>query len=202
MTDKNPKVGTDARLFGVSETDHNVTGGLYQVWTPVQVNSTGQFEVSIAAPLEFPADGLGNSTSVKVLNRNLLFNGASWDRERNNTEETVLASAARTATVNSADFTNYNAKGLHVIVNVTAFAAGASIIPFIQGKDPVSGTYYDILEGLPITTTGINIIKVFPGISAVVNSSASDVLPRTWRVRVTHADTKSITYSVAGALVL
>lgn len=144
-----------------------------------------------------PAQG-----GLNVVNFPYAFNETSFDAVRNNTEETILASAARTATVNSADFTNYNAKGLHVIVNVSALTATPSITPIIQGKDPISGTYYDILEGLPITTTGINILKVYPGISAFVNQSASDILPRTYRVRVTHADTDSITYSVAGALII
>lgn len=130
-----------------------------------------------------------------------VFNETSFDRVRGNTEGTVLASAARTASVNSADLINYNSRGLHLIINVSALAATPSIIATIQGKCPISGTYYTILAGVAITTTGINIIKVYPGISAVVGASASDLLPRTWRVAMTHGDADSITYSVAFALV-
>ena len=35
-----------------------------------------------------------------------------------NTEQTVLSSAARTATIFSKDFINHNAKGLHLIADV------------------------------------------------------------------------------------
>ena len=208
MTDKNPKVATGARIEGVFQTDHATTGQNYQIWTPLRVDQNGILisqlvDSSGLSLFKTVADGYNNLLSaLPTIPYNILFNGSTWDRQRANTEETLLASAARTATLNSADFTNYNAKGLHVVINVTAIAATPSIVPFIQGKDPISGTYYDILEGLPITTTGINIIKVYPGISAVVNVSASDLLPRTYRVRVEHGDADSITYSVAGALVL
>ena len=211
MTDKNPKVSTGARIEGVYQANHVGAGHNFQIWTPIRVSENGTLFTQLV-----DSDGLTLfktpstdsfsqfTSSLPVINFNYLWDeaGATFNRERGNSEETILASAARTATLNSADFINYNAKGLHVVINVTALTAAPSIVPFIQGKDPISGTYYDILEGLPITTTGINIIKVYPGISAVVNVSASDLLPRTYRVRLEHANGNSITYSVAGALVL
>lgn len=133
---------------------------------------------------------------------NYLFDGTQFDRARNNTQETVLASAARTASVDSTDFTNHNAKGLHIIVNVSAITATPSIIAAIQGKDPVSGNYYDLLVGTAITTTGINVLKIYPGIGQIANGAASDLLPRIWRVSIAHADVDSITYSVGANLVL
>lgn len=179
----------------INNPDETDDGGIIQ-WVTL-TDSTGTGLTSVLTD--------GSTALITGLNTNSfgrLFNGSTWDRERSNTEETFLASALRTATVNSADFTNWNAKGLHVIIDVSVISASPSIVTFVQGKDPVSGNYYDILEGLPITTTGINIIKVFPGISAIVNASASDILPRTYRVRVEHANTDSITYSVGGALVV
>lgn len=192
--------GSSNRVYGepigsVLNNGDSGDGGVIQ-WVTL-VSSDGDQIVAQYGD-NFPTNVVGLNTN----SFNRLFNGTAWDRTRGNTEETILASAARTVTLNSADFINYNAKGLHVIINVTALTAAPSIVPFIQGKDPISGTYYDILEGLPITTTGINIIKVYPGISAVVNVSASDLLPRTYRVRMVHANGNSITYSVAGALVL
>jgi hypothetical protein len=130
-----------------------------------------------------------------------MFNGTAWDRKRSNFESTLLASAARTATVASADQTNWNGKGAHVIINVTAIAATPSVVPTIQGKDPVSGSYYDILVGNAITATGMTVLKVYPGIGVVVAGAASDILPRVWRVNMTHADADSITYSVAAVVV-
>lgn len=199
----------DVRLYGAPQSLQSGESGIAGTWEPVLITSFGGFEtvmVNASGTTILTTIGDGDApvsvSNIPVQSFNTLFNGTNFDRERANTEETYLTSAARTATVNSADFTNYNARGLHAIINVTSITSTPSIIPFIQGKDPISGTYYDILEGNPITTTGINILKVYPGIAAVVNASANDLLPRTYRVRVTHADTDSITYSVAGTLVL
>lgn len=126
----------------------------------------------------------------------------SWSRERSNENPTVLSLTARTATVNSSDFKNYNARGAHFIVDVTAITATPSITVKIQGKDPGNGNYYDLLVSSAITAVGVTVLKVYPGITAVANLAANDVLPWDWRVRVEHADTDSITYSVGANLVL
>jgi hypothetical protein len=114
-----------------------------------------------------------------------------------NVESTVLASAARTATVSSSDLTNNYLRGGHIIM--TSITSSPSVVPTIEGKDPISGTYYTILTGIAITATGITILKVYPGAAAAVNAIAADVLPKTWRVTMTHGDADSITYSVAFA---
>lgn len=112
----------------------------------------------------------------------------------------VLPSAARTtAQVNSSDISNLTWSGVHVIVNVTAFVSG-TYTPKIQGKDPVSGTYYDILVGPAIGATGATVLKVYPGITTVANGAASDVLPRVWRVQLNGAASQSMTFSVGANL--
>lgn len=138
---------------------------------------------------------------LAVEGRNALFNGTTWDRQRGNTELTLLASAARTATTASADQTNYNARGLHVAINVSAIGT-SNLTVTVQGKDPISGTYYTLLAGANITTTGINILKIYPGITAVANGSAADILPRTFRVNCVKGDGSSWTYSVSASLVI
>ncbi len=65
---------------------------------------------------------------------------------------TVLASAARTATVSSAAVVGENHRGAHVII------------------------------------------------TAAANTAVSDVLPARWRVTMTAADAKSVTYSVVANL--
>jgi len=113
---------------------------------------------------------------------------------------TLFASAARTATASSDD--QYSSEpGLHLVIDVTAVAATPSVVPTIQGKDALSGKYYTILTGAAITATGTTVLKVYPGIEPLANGAASDVLPGTWRVTMTHADADSITYSVAAHLV-
>jgi hypothetical protein len=113
-----------------------------------------------------------------------------------NTVFLLLPSAVRTATTNSADQANPAWRGGHVIMNVTAVPGVDSITMNIQGRDPVSGTYYTILQGLAETTTGIKVYKVYPGITAAANASASDILPSLWRVSITHSAGSNFTYSV------
>jgi len=179
------------------------------IFTPLKLHSTGFTGAilintsgnSILTSInDFLVPALNNIVPTSAFN--MQFNGTQYERQRGNTQETFLASVARTVNTNSADFTNHNARGLHVIINVSAIVTAPSIIATIQGKDPVSGLYYDILQGLPITTVGINVIKIYPGTAAVVNTSANDILPRTYRISVAHANANSITYSVAGALVI
>lgn len=136
--------------------------------------------------------GAGNALMVVPA----LSNGTTLDSPRNNAESTALASAARTATVNSSDLTNYNGRGCHVVIDVTAIVATPSLVVKIQGKDALSGKYYDILVATAITATGTTVLKVYPGITPTAGASASDMLPRTFRVRVEHADADSATYSV------
>ena len=113
----------------------------------------------------------------------------------------LLDSKARTASENTPDQTNFGHKGLHLIIDVTLDPALASVVPTIQGKDPLSGKYYDLLVGLAIVATGTTVLKVYPGIAASGNVAASDILPSIWRLQLVHADADSITYSVAAVLV-
>lgn len=124
-----------------------------------------------------------------------------------NQHSTVFASAVRDETHNSRDFDNLNHLGVQLVVDVTAETAGGSthtIVVTIQGKDPASGKYYTLLESASITATGTTLLTVHPGVTASANVAASHVLPRTWRVLVTHtADGESdMTYSVGANLVL
>jgi len=124
---------------------------------------------------------------------------AVLDAIADNTQGALLASAARTATQTTADQTNYNGRGIHVILDVTSITDTPSIVLKIEGKS-ASGVYYTLLESVAVIGTGTHVYKVMPWATPVVNEAAADLLPRTWRVVVTHADTDSITYSVDYAI--
>jgi len=117
-----------------------------------------------------------------------------------NQEGTALASAARAATTSSDDISNNHKNGVHVVLDVTAITDTPSVTLKIEGQDPASGKYYTVLEGAAVTTISTNIYKVFPAATAATNSVANDIIPKTWRVTVTHADADSITYSVGYSL--
>lgn len=137
-----------------------------------------------------------------LMNYPMVFNGSTWDRQRNNQNITVLSSSARTATNQSATQTNYNSRGLHLVINVTSITSTPSITVDIQGQDSVSSEWYNILTSVAITATGRTIMKVYPGIGQIANQAAADILPRTWRVNVTHANANSITYSIGASVIV
>jgi hypothetical protein len=126
---------------------------------------------------------------------------STYEIAQGNINVTLLVSAARTATLQSADRTNSNGRGVHVVVDVTSAGTG-SITLTIQGKDALSGKYYTLLAGAAVTTNSTNIYKVFPGATAVANAAANDILPRTWRIDVTHNNANSITYSVGATVIV
>lgn len=149
------------------------------------------------------ADGVtaGNVTALVVGALGWQLDGAGLaERVRGNINVTAISSAARTATNNSGDLTNYNGRGLHVVLDVTAAGTG-SITITIQGKDAVSGQYYTLLAGAAVTTNSTNTYKVYPGLTAAANAVASDILPRTYRILITHNNANSITYSVGVSVV-
>jgi hypothetical protein len=119
-----------------------------------------------------------------------------------NREIVVFASEARVASVNSEEFDNYEGRGLILQIDVTAIAATPSVVPTIQGKDPASGKWYDILAGAALVAVATVELRVYPGLTAVANLVASDVLPKSWRLEMVHADADSITYSVGASVIV
>jgi hypothetical protein len=112
-------------------------------------------------------------------------------------EVTVLASAARTATVNSDDLANAGYRGVVVVIDVTAISLTPSVVFTIKGKSQLGDDYWTILASAAVTATGQTVLRVYPGLTAAANLTASDVLPRQWRVEAVHGDADSITYSVS-----
>lgn len=115
-------------------------------------------------------------------------------------EVTVLASAARTTAQTQPDQTNDGARGIAVILDVTVASGTGGLTLEIDGLDPTSGKYYALLTGTAKTTTGTTVYRVYPGLTAAANATASDVLPRTWRTKISVGDSSSYTYSVGAVL--
>lgn len=117
-----------------------------------------------------------------------------------NQQTNVIGSSANTAaTVVSLDQENSNWRGAHIIINVSAYTSGNYTVT-VQGLNPVTGLYYPILISVPINSTGTTVLKIYPGISAQSNATASDLLPKTWRVLLTGAASPSMTLSVLAYL--
>lgn len=163
----------------------NGNGGL-------SVNILGAGLSDAVTALSWNVSGTPSSMSTT----SVIFNGTSYDRQRNNVEGTALASLARTASTQSADIINYNGNGVIIFIDVTAIAATPSIVVTIQEKDPVSGAYFDVLSSAAIIVTGRTKLSIHPGETVVANVSAAHALARTFRISVVNADADSITYSV------
>jgi len=137
-----------------------------------------------------------------LANNAVLYNGTNMDRKRGNLDNiTILTVAAQTTSQNGADQTNYNARGAKVYLNMTNVGTG-SVTLTIQGKDPVSGSYYTLLTGAAVVTNSFNVYEVYPGVAVTTNVSASTTLPRTWRVITTANNANATTYTCSVSYVL
>lgn len=155
------------------------------------------------------ADGAAVPSATLIGVTPQFYNGATLDFQRANLEGTALASAARTATTNSADITNHNSLGVLVFLNVTVASGTGGLQVRVTGKDPVSGNY-SFLNGTPTAVTAVSnnvppTYLFYPGVNTTavgsVAQATSSILPRTFRITVSHGDATSYTYSVGYALI-
>jgi len=135
------------------------------------------------------------------------FNETGWDRWRNNTEAAILASGTRTVTGNSSDQRNYNARGITLFIDVTAVSGTSPTLDiYVQGKDPVTGKYFNIAKSVTITSVQATGLIVYPGVTdvfAMVDAENDVPLPRTWRIRYVIGGTNpSFTFSVGGMYIV
>lgn len=129
------------------------------------------------------------------------FYGGVSNTEPGSPSVAVFTSSARTATPTPVDVQRGAHRGVHLVIDVTAVTSTPSVVPKIQGLDPLSGKYYDLLVGVALTATGTNVLKVCPGIAATANATAADGLPGVFRVVMTHGNANSITYTVAANMI-
>lgn len=115
-----------------------------------------------------------------------------------NTSRTVLASAARNPSGNSAEQENIVSRGVKLHLDITSVTGTAPTLDVkLQAKDPVSGSWVDIAGAAfaQKTATGIDTLTVYPGILVAANVSISDVLPKEWRAAYTIGGTATPTFT-------
>lgn len=127
------------------------------------------------------ADGL---TYAKLDMNPSLYNGSTYDLQTGNQDNiAIVASTTFSANGNSGNQINYNARGVKVYLATGAFGTGATAITVtIQGLDPFTNTFYNILTSASLSASSFTVLTVYPGIAVTANVSASDILPRRWRV--------------------
>lgn len=162
----------------------------------------GQPNVVLMAsnPTDAKTPGSGDAVALPMG-----YNGATWDRMRNNTEGTLLASAARTATTNTSNQTNYNARGVIATLYVTVPSGTTETLQVVaRYVDPVSGANTNPVVAFPTidgtVAAGIYRFVIYPGTVETVATSNLEVqgipLPRTWLISIVHSGTSSWTYSL------
>jgi len=162
---------------------------------------------SITSPAA-AADGLANPTTGQVGADTMYYNGASWDRARNNAPIAIDLTAARTTSGTGVTGTNYNASGVFIGINVTAVSGTTPTCVFKVQYSTDSGTNWVDLDATnaataSITATGQYYIKVYPGIPTVAAGSCNSPLPRTWRLAWTiGGTTPSFTFVSNAAYIL
>jgi hypothetical protein len=164
---------------------------LYSLWLDVRNAGDG---VAVLYPLaaQEPAQGAGAATAATVL----------------------LASAAQSATVATADQLNPDAIGVVLSLDITATPNNAETLTLvIEAKDPASGKYGAltafaalVASALGATpTTATYFYTLAPGVAetaAVPQHEAQALaLPHIWRARVVHSGAGQWGYSLAGSLV-
>lgn len=173
----------------------------------IQTNSVifGNSSANILRPLQ-TATGFGTSSSgsgalMVCEARAAAANAGSYEPVFNNLNTSILATGARTTTQTSADQTNPNHRGLKIVLDMTTVGTGSVTIA-INGKDLNSGKYYAILTGAAVTTNSTNVYTIYPGATAVGNTTVNDVLPRLFQVVVTANNANTATYSVSYSLIV
>jgi hypothetical protein len=111
-------------------------------------------------------------------------------------QQTLFASAARTATPTAAVFEKGRAERIMVVINTTAVTATPSVVPRVDAWDEASQTWFTLLTGAAIATVSKIILRVGPGNTNTANVAVNEALPDRLRVDLTHGDADSITYSV------
>lgn len=150
------------------------------------------------------ADSIAYQSILSLLTASMpmTFNETNFDRVRGNTAKSIFPLAARTAGSFASGIPNYNARGAKFVVDVTAASGTGGLTVLIQLEDALSGKLITLLQSALITTISTVVLTVYPGVAAVANVSANDVLPRGFRVTVTAGDGSSYTYSISANFVL
>lgn len=159
------------------------------------------------------SDGRSNAEIAALRDaRSYAFNGSTWDRQRGNTEGTLLPSATRTTSLTSAVQTNHNARGVHLFLNVTANPGGAETLYVgIRAHNAVLGVSgaYMVTFLIPAATNGMFELQMYPGdvnigfaSGAIWGSFKPGALPRSWVAGVGHSAGGNWTYSLDYSLIV
>jgi hypothetical protein len=85
---------------------------------------------------------------------------------------------------------NINSPGrfLDVVVDATNVGVGPGTVTMtIDGKDPASGKYYNLLTSAALNAVATTVLRIGPGLTPIANLTVNQALPGIWRVTATVA---------------
>lgn len=132
-----------------------------------------------------------NTNSTQISNANQVFNGATFDRMRNNI--LVVAQASGTTATSSNTVTTYNARYATITINVSAYTSGTMNIAInLLTSSGYSYSPFTSIAGL--AATGTVVYRIGPGLTPVTGLTANDVLGRS--LQIVTSGTFSLTYGI------
>lgn len=153
----------------------------------------------IRRPITGSTDGIPSNTPPLGVNATA-YNGATYDRQRGNTEGTLQALGSRSGT-QTWTLTNHNGRGLLVYLNIATPGTGTLAL---QVFDARVGFVIGDFAGVAVDTT----YCVYPGAvggggaAPVAGKVAALPVPRSAAVRVTPSDGSTWEYAVDYALIV
>jgi hypothetical protein len=117
-------------------------------------------------------------------------------------EDIALPSVARTAAATGALLTNMQARGILLLVDITAVGGSPGSITSVNVQAQIGANYKTIYAFTGLTTlnaVGQFAFCIYPGAASAGSWQAAPIqgpMPRHFRVTTTHADANSTTYSV------
>lgn len=115
----------------------------------------------------------------------------------------IQATAQGAGTQTSPDQSNPSARGIAVVVDITAKTGTISVVCNIYRKDTASGKYTTLLSSAALTGTGTTTMIVHPDLTAAANTIAKDFIGSTWKVDLVHgAGVTPATTATVGACLL
>jgi hypothetical protein len=98
---------------------------------------------------------------------------------------TIITHTAASAGVTGAQLDGTNCRGVLVFINISAITGTSPTLTVsIKGLDS-NGNAYTILQSAALTATGLTVLRVYPSLTAVANTTANDIIPVSWRIDTT-----------------
>lgn len=193
-----PAVGSHLLAYNGGTWDRvlSTDGALHAA--PVMLSGGSLVVENAASEVDDSSDGSAHGASAS-----LQFNETSYERQRGNTEGTILASTVRNTDTNSPNQTNYNARGVVIYINVGIVAVGETVTPKLYLHDNTSSEDFLIWTGAAIDSAGLKAYLFYPGTTSTGYTEAVDIpVSRSWYLAMNHSDSGDWTYSASYSYIL